>query len=188
MQYLSWKRSLKFCEQKSLINSAAQNNTKNSGKILKRRFSAWQPKLILFLDNAHFTLSRNISSQNNKWWSYKNPKQFMKFFTSPYNAVTVQKVKRSVLFGETNSDQYIQFILAPLFRSTHILGWTSLLIYKISWNCRRNMYHTSSQWQASYAIKMCKYEPRRYDPHSCHGSSIMLFNMSSDSRKYMKWR
>lgn len=102
--------------------------------------------------------------------------------------LTMQQIKRPVLFQEKNSDQNVQFILTPLFRSTHILGWTSMLIYEISWNCRRNMYCTSSQWWPSYAIKMCKYEVRRYSPHLCHGSSIVLLNMSSDSRKYMKWR
>jgi len=57
-----------------------------------------------------------------------------------------------VLFEETNLDQYVQIILTPSFRSTHILGWTSMLINEISWNCRRNMYCTSNQWWASYAI------------------------------------
>lgn len=36
-------------------------------------------KLTFALDEAWLTLSRNVSSQCNRWWCYKSPVQFIKF-------------------------------------------------------------------------------------------------------------
>jgi hypothetical protein len=102
----------------------------------------------------------------------------------------MQKIEMPVPYEETHSNQYIQLILTPL--SIIQVNPHSYLDFNVNlWNQLKlqEKYVLYLQAQSGlYTIQMCKYEIRRYSPHLCHGSSSMLLNMSSDGRKYLKWR
>jgi hypothetical protein len=73
------------------------------------------------LDEACLTLSRNLNSQNNRWWCYKNPCAVYKIPLSDdrvrvYCAVSAHKIIGPAFFEEINSNHSIQLILTPLFR------------------------------------------------------------------------
>jgi hypothetical protein len=57
------------------------------------------------LDDAQFTSSRNINSQNNKHCWYETLLAVCEVsFTSPYSTVTACKISKYMFFEEANSD------------------------------------------------------------------------------------
>jgi hypothetical protein len=58
-----------------------------------------------------------INSQNNRCWSYKNPRAICKVsFTRSEKAANVHKTRGLVFFKEIKSDYWVKLIPTPSFR------------------------------------------------------------------------